>query len=109
MRRVVLPCALAPALMLATTAATAQIIPPYHRPGAEAKTRRTEDSGGSFYSTFGPSRGRYRGGAVQSGPSFPSYWTYNRFSNNGFGGLNFFFGPLGGYTPYLLPYGYLTY
>jgi hypothetical protein len=109
MRKLALTCALAPALMLATTAATAQIIPPYHRPGAEDLPRRSSTSGGSFYSTFGPAQGRYRGGAVQSGPSFPSYWTYNRFSNNGFGGLNFFFGPLGGYTPYVVPYGYLTY
>ena len=45
----------------------------------------------------------------QNGPSAPSYWTYNRFSNNGFGGLNWYYGPLGGYTPYVTPYGSTTY
>lgn len=109
MRKVVSTCAFVSALLLATTAARAQIIPPYHRPGAQGEPRRSSTSGGSFYSTFGPAQGRYRGGAVQSGPSFPSYWTYNRFSNVGFGGLNFFYGPLGGYTPYVVPNGYVTY
>ena len=46
-------------------------------------------------------------GQVQ--PAAPSYWTYNRFSNNGFGGLNWYYGPLGGYTPYVTPYGSTTY
>jgi len=92
--------------------AEAQIIPPYHGPGAEGQY-----SHGSHHSpetlgqgqTFGPAGGRYHGGPTQNGPAAPSYWTYNRFSNNGFGGLNWFYGPLGGYTPFVTPYGSTTY
>jgi hypothetical protein len=42
--------------------------------------------------------------------SYPGYWTYNRFSNLGFGGLNWYYGPLGGYTPYIgTPYATTNY
>jgi tetratricopeptide (TPR) repeat protein len=40
---------------------------------------------------------------------YPSYRSYNQFSNIGFGGLNYFYGPVGGYTPFVTPYGYTTY
>jgi len=101
----------------------AQHIPPYHGPGAEGQysqggnhESRHGDSGQNAGphamgqgQTFGPPGGRYIGGPTQYGPAAPSYWTYNRFSNNGFGGLNWYYGPLGGYTPYVNPYGSTMY
>ena len=74
-------------LALSTAVAQAQHLPPYHGPGAEGQHsgRRTEFSPGS---TFGNPGGHYIGGPTRHGPAAPSYWTYNRFSNIGFGGLN---------------------
>src|SRR5260370_27963516 len=94
--------------------AQAQHIPPYHGPGAEGQyshgdQRKVGQAGEGQGHTFGPAAGRYVGGPTQYGPAAPSYWAYNRFSNNGFGGLNWFYGPLGGYTPYVTPYGSTTY
>jgi len=94
----------------AATLLKAQSIPPYHGPGAEGThhggSHRTEWGQGA---TYGPAGGHYIGGPTQFGPAAPSYWTYNRFSNNGFGGLNWYYGPLGGYTPYVTPYGSTSY
>jgi hypothetical protein len=87
--------------------AEAQHIPPYYGPGATGQYSAPQQQG--FGSTFGNPSGRYFGGPTNYGPAAPSYWTYNRFSNMGFGGLNWFYGPLGGYTPYVTPYGYTTY
>ena len=108
MRKIIPTCAAFAVLVLSATSAKAQHIPPYHHPGAEGERRHeTSTSGGA---TFGQHDGRFYGGAVQSGPSFPSYWTYNRFSNLGFGGLNYYYGPLGGYTPYIgTPYATTNY
>jgi tetratricopeptide (TPR) repeat protein len=87
----------------------AQHIPPYHGPGAEGQYSNRRNEGTAQGRTFGPAGGRYIGGPTQYGPAAPSYWTYNRFSNNGFGGLNWYYGPLGGYTPYINPYGSAMY
>lgn len=106
MRKAILACALA-VVGLFPISTRAQHIAPYHPPGAEGHHRNeNRDAGGM---TFGPASGRFIGGGVQSGPTFPSYWTYNRFSNAGFGGVNYYYGPLGGYTPYVTPYGYTTF
>ncbi|MBI3863852.1 MAG: tetratricopeptide repeat protein [Planctomycetia bacterium] len=88
--------------------AQAQHIPPYHGPGASGQYsgRRAEFGSGS---TFGNAGGRYHGGPTLHGPAAPAYGTYNRFSNIGFGGLNWYYGPLGGYTPFVTPYGYTTF
>jgi tetratricopeptide (TPR) repeat protein len=94
--------------VLSTASAEAQHLPPYHHPGAEGEHRSESAPAGA--STFGQHDGRFYGGAAQSGPSFPSYWTYNRFSNLGFGGLNYYYGPVGGYTPYIgTPYATTNY
>ena len=90
-----------------TDSAWAQQISPYHAPGAEGVD---QSAARNRPRTGFAQGGRFVGGAVESGPSFPSYWTYNRFSNLGFGGLNWYFGPLGGYTPYVsTPYATTTY
>jgi tetratricopeptide (TPR) repeat protein len=89
--------------------ARAQHIPPYDVRGAQGD-RRQETPRETWPSTFGQHDGRFYGGSVQYGPSFPSYWTYNRFSNLGFGGLNYYYGPIGGYTPYIsTPYANTSY
>ena len=57
---------------------------------------------------YGPGATTDHGGGP--GISYPGYWTYNRFSNLGFGGLNWYYGPLGGYTPYIgTPYATTSY
>ncbi len=95
-------------LTLSTTAAQAQYRAPYHPPGAEGQRQR--ESSGVNGSNFSQGGGRAVGGAPQAGISYPGYWTYNRFSNLGFGGLNYYYGPLGGYTPYIsTPYATTTY
>jgi len=96
------------------TRAQAQHIPPYHGPAAEGQySHDSHRSLGEHLGqgqTYGSPGGRYHGGPTQYGPAAPSYWTYNRLSNNGFGGLNWYYGPLGGYTPYITtPYGSTTY
>jgi hypothetical protein len=112
MRKALSTCAIGSGIAITiavfVSTADAQHIPPYHGPGAEGQYsgRRPEQRSGA---TFGNPGGRYIGGPTQYGPAAPSYWTYNRFSNNGFGGLNWFYGPLGGYTPFVTPYGYTTY
>ena len=120
MRKTLLTCAFifvgGPfALVAFQSTARAQIIPPYHGPGAEGQYSQGGPQHSAQGRTFGPAGGHYIGGPTQSGfgqsqPAAPSYWTYNRFSNNGFGGLNWYYGPLGGYTPYITtPYGSTTY
>ena len=114
MRKTISRCALFSlagfsALAAFPTTARAQHIPPYHGPGAEGHSSNGQHHEPKQGRTFGPSGGRYIGGPTQYGPAAPSYWTYNRFSNNGFGGLNWYYGPLGGYTPYVTPYGSTTY
>ncbi|HEY2251560.1 MAG TPA: hypothetical protein VGH74_10890, partial [Planctomycetaceae bacterium] len=116
MQKTISTCAFLTVLGLSSLAPSqlpAQIIPPYHGPGAEGQyshgSHQSSGTGLGQGQTFGPAGGRYHGGPTQYGPAAPSYWTYNRFSNNGFGGLNWFYGPLGGYTPYVTPYGSTTY
>lgn len=106
MRKVYLSLAVALVLTLSATAAQAQYRAPYHPPGAEGNRRHeTQANNGSTYQG-----GRAVGGAPQAGISYPGYWTYNRFSNLGFGGLNYYYGPLGGYTPYVsTPYANTSY
>lgn len=100
--------AVACSVVLFDATAQAQHIPPYHGFGAEGQfSGRRHDQGTG--ATFGNPGGSYIGGPTRYGPAAPSYWTYNRFSNVGFGGLNWFYGPLGGYTPFVTPYGYTTY
>jgi hypothetical protein len=110
MRKASSKCEIGLGIAIAFCAATAQAqhIPPYHGPGAEGQYsgRRHEQASGA---TFGNPGGSYIGGPTRYGPAAPSYWTYNRFSNIGFGGLNWFYGPLGGYTPFVTPYGYTTF
>lgn len=108
MRKQFWACALFAILEFPAAALEAQTIPPYHRPGAEGQYRsETRREAGS---TFGQRDGRFYGGASQSGIAYPGYWTYNRFSTLGFGGLNWYYGPLGGYTPYIgTPYATTNY
>jgi hypothetical protein len=89
-------CAFISVLGLSAASVRAQHLPPYHPPGAEGQHRRNEQR-----STYGTGGGRFYGGPPRDGISYPGYWTYNRFSNLGFGGLNWYYGPLGGYTPYI--------
>jgi hypothetical protein len=97
-----------------TSAAQAQRLPPpYNPPGAEGLPKRESSSSpGATYrpgtTTYWPGTTTYYGGGP--GIAYPGYWTYNRFSNLGFGGLNWYYGPLGGYTPYIgTPYATTTY
>jgi len=109
-QRIISTCAFLSLIGPAASLLEAQQIPPYHAPGAEGNhhggSHRTEWGHGA---TYGPAGGHYIGGSTQWGPAAPSYWTFNRFSNVGFGGLNWYYGPLGGYTPYVSPYGSTTY
>ena len=100
MRKLLSSCATVVVFGLLAPPAQAQYLPPYHPPGAERKQRQDDQP-----ATFGSGGGRFYGGPPRNGISYPGYWTYNRFSNLGFGGLNWYYGPLGGYTPYVLtPY-----
>lgn len=106
MRKVFLSFAVLALLAIAVDAAQAQLRAPYHPPASEGNRRHETrvDQG----ATYNP--GRTGGGAPQGGISYPGYWTYNRFSNLGFGGLNYYYGPLGGYTPYVsTPYATTSY
>jgi tetratricopeptide (TPR) repeat protein len=99
-------------LTISTRGAQAQRLPPpYHPPGAEDQPRR--ESSGNRGQTYGPPGPTYSGPTYYGGGpgiSYPGYWTYNRFSNLGFGGLNWYYGPLGGYTPYIgTPYATTNY
>jgi tetratricopeptide (TPR) repeat protein len=88
-------CAVISFISLSAGAAEAQHLPPYHPPGAEGQRREEQRS------SYGTGGSRFYGGPPRDGISYPGYWTYNRFSNLGFGGLNWYYGPLGGYTPYI--------
>lgn len=108
MRKLISSCAAVLVLVLPGTIARAQHLPPYHPPGAEGQFRRETPTGSG--TTFGAGGGRFYGGPPRGGISYPGYWTYNRFSNIGFGGLNWYYGPLGGYTPYVsTPYATTSY
>ncbi len=106
MRNPISICATIAILMVYTKAVEAQRLPPpYHPPGAEDQPRR--DSSVNRGTTLGPGTTYYGGGPEIA---YPGYWTYNRFSNLGFGGLNWYYGPLGGYTPYIgTPYATTNY
>ncbi len=109
MRIVFSACAILGFVAFMARDARAQHLPPYDARGAHGDHRR-ETPSDAAPTTFGQQDGRFYGGAVQYGPSFPSYWTYNRFSNLGFGGLNYYYGPIGGYTPYIsTPYATTSY
>jgi tetratricopeptide (TPR) repeat protein len=95
-RKLFSSCAFISVLGLSAASVRAQHLPPYHPPGAEGQHHRNEQR-----STYGTGGGRFYGGPPRDGISYPGYWTYNRFSNLGFGGLNWYYGPLGGYTPYI--------
>lgn len=102
-------CAVLAGILFSAAPARAQHIPPYDVRGAQGQ-RRQETPRDTWPSTFGQHDGRFYGGSVQYGPSYPSYWTYNRFSNLGFGGLNWYYGPIGGYTPWIsTPYANTSY
>lgn len=98
MQKVISACALMAILGLSATSAPAQHVAPY-RPAA-AEGQHHQESHGQYGPTFNQG-GAFYGGAPQAGISYPSYNSYNRFSNLGFGGLNWYYGPLGGYTPYI--------
>ncbi len=95
MRKVYLSCAAVVLLGILALPAGAQHLPPYHPSGAEGQHRHEQAP------TFGSGGARFYGGPPRDGISYPGYWTYNRFSNLGFGGLGWYYGPLGGYTPYI--------
>ncbi|MBS0262047.1 MAG: tetratricopeptide repeat protein [Planctomycetes bacterium] len=83
---------------------SAQFIAPYSVGGAYVQS-----TGYQFGSMFGNSAGWYFGNTHLSRPVVAGAWSFNQFSNIGFGGLNWYYGPVGGYTPFVTPYGYTTF
>jgi tetratricopeptide (TPR) repeat protein len=96
MRTLFFSCAAVGLLGWLTPPLRAQHLPPYNPAGASGQKHREERA-----PVYGSGGGRFYGGPPRDGISYPGYWTYNRFSNLGFGGLGWYYGPLGGYTPYI--------